>query len=533
LLKFGEDFLDGKVPAGLHQIDPKMVRFKGKAVYAPEQVATLFNNTYAPGWSGRPIYDTVRSAANVMNSAQLSLSAFHAGFVTFDTMTSGMAKGIKQISRLTPGEMLEGAKSIIATPVKPFTDYMLGKKVIDQALGTKDWGPQYQSLADALIAGGGRVAMEREYGNSAYGSFWNAFRGELQRQEDLGRPTLAQEFRQMYDDAKLKAKNVTVTPEGRPVSTNLGGDVVAALRVTAQVVPRIMQTISAPIFEHYVPTMKVGVFADMMKDELRVNPEMSPMQLRAAAWRVWSSVDNRLGEMVYDNMFWNKIMKDIGMVSVRSLGWKAGTIREITGGAVNLARGRMVENGDVRQIADNTSYLLAMPIMTAVAGGIYAYLHGTANKLDSIYDYFFPPTGGKNQDGSPERASMLGYMKDAWEWSTGPVHEAQSSLHPWITTAFNMYNNRTYNGASIAYHSGETLLGKVKDYGEFLAKQFEPFNLHLNETEEQEQDSGIPWYEHQLGVNTAPRSIAPTNKGAAYERREEQRADKLKRRQER
>lgn len=53
--------------------------------------------------------------------------------------------------------------------------------------------------------------------------------------------------------------------------------------------------------------------------------------------QAWDSIDNRFGQLVYDNLFWNKSAKDIGMVMTRSLGWNLGTVREIGGGLKDLA----------------------------------------------------------------------------------------------------------------------------------------------------------------------------------------------------
>ena len=42
--------------------------------------------------------------------------------------------------------------------------------------------------------------------------------------------------------------------------------------------------------------------------------------------KVVDSVDNRLGLLAYDNLFWQRTLKDLGMLSTRALGWNVGTI---------------------------------------------------------------------------------------------------------------------------------------------------------------------------------------------------------------
>jgi hypothetical protein len=44
-----------------------------------------------------------------------------------------------------------------------------------------------------------------------------------------------------------------------------------------------------------------------------------------------------MGQLVYDNLFWNRTVKDLSMASVRSVGWNIGDIRELPGGVKDAA----------------------------------------------------------------------------------------------------------------------------------------------------------------------------------------------------
>jgi hypothetical protein len=66
--------------------------------------------------------------------------------------------------------------------------------------------------------------------------------------------------------------------------------------------------------------------------------ELAGKPLLEKLGKAWDSVDNRMGQVVYDNLFWRKSIKDIGMASVRSLGWNLGTFRELGGGALDFAK---------------------------------------------------------------------------------------------------------------------------------------------------------------------------------------------------
>lgn len=500
-------------PSGLVRLDPRIARLDDKAFYAPEQVATLFNRTYQPGLRPFTSYQVLRSGANMLNSSQLGMSFFHAGFITADSFTSGIAKGIKQISRLSPSEMVQGIQSLAISPAKPVMNFIAGRKVIRQILGDADYGPGIQTLADSLIAGGGRVGTMTDYtAESSYGSFWRAFRGSLQKAggEATGEITLKQDITQMFRDE--------FNGRSGPVQYTLSG-----IKVMAQMLPRVMDTIMAPLFEQYVPIMKTGVFADLMSDELRVNPNMEPVALRATAGRVWNSVDNRMGQVVYDNLFWNKTMQDIGHIGIRAQGWLAGEIREIPGGIANLAKGRAVSAGEFRQIHDNASYALAIPVAAAMMGSMYGILTGSWTPDWSIQDYMFPP------DAKGNRVSMPGYFKDIYSAVTHPVTEATNKVHPLITAALEMMNNADWSGAAITDPRGN-LLDKVEDYGQFIFHQFEPI---IAKQYDQLENGNIPFeqfVQNFFGVKPAPYEVREPGKTQHFENKDvKQRVRKMTR----
>jgi hypothetical protein len=109
----------------------------------------------------------------------------------------------------------------------------------------------------------------------------------------------------------------------------------AALRLPFALTEQAMR----PILEYVVPRQKLGVFANMARFELeRLGPNATSDQVRDALAKAWDSVDNRMGQLVYDKLFWNKTAKDLAMLSIRSVGWNTGTIREIVGGAADTAK---------------------------------------------------------------------------------------------------------------------------------------------------------------------------------------------------
>src|SRR5206468_1599241 len=118
--------------------------------------------------------------------------------------------------------------------------------------------PDMAPIVEALTSAGGRVKMDDVYRNAA-----------------------ANEFRQAVRKG------------------NWGTAAMKAL-------PRLLDVLNKPIFEYLVPRQKLGVFFDMAKDALEHEPGMDIARKREVMGKLWDSVDNRMGELVYDNVFWNR-----------------------------------------------------------------------------------------------------------------------------------------------------------------------------------------------------------------------------------
>src|SRR5262249_58404459 len=83
----------------------------------------------------------------------------------------------------------------------------------------------------------------------------------------------------------------------------------------------------------------------------KVKHNASYTEKLAMARKIVDSADNRLGEMIQDNIFWRKGLKQSAMLAMLSYSWNMGGIREIGGGIRDIARtaagtGAMTRKGD-------------------------------------------------------------------------------------------------------------------------------------------------------------------------------------------
>src|SRR5262249_11949691 len=135
--------------------------------------------------------------------------------------------------------------------------------------------------------------------------------------------------------------------------------------------PALSEFVSAPIMQILVPRMKLAVFSDMARAE---GPQLgSVAEQRAVLGKAWDSVENRLGQVTYSNLFWNKTLKDVLMAGVRSVGWNLGTCRELGGGITDI-RSSVSAMREGRAISPRLAYALALPMVTAVYGALYQFL---------------------------------------------------------------------------------------------------------------------------------------------------------------
>ena len=436
--------------------------------YAPEQAATIINNHLSPGLSGNSAFDMWRRAGNAMNSAQLGLSAFHVGFTTLDAMLSKQSLGIHQISR---GDIVKGIGSVIQAynPAQPLMNLYKGDKLLKAYLGRID-DPDMAPIVDALQQAGGRVKMDDFYRVAGVNEFKQALRA--------------------------------------------GRNFEAARKF----LPWVMDKINWPVFEALVPRQKLGVFFDMAKYELEKNPDMGLEEKRRVMGKLWDSVDNRMGQMVYDNVFWNRMLKDALMATVRSVGWNLGTFRELGGGVLDVKD--IIKD---KQLSHRTSYVISMVMGTAMLGAAIGYLYGQVPK--ELKDYFFPRTGRIRPDGSPDRLSLPSYMKDVYEYGhdirgfvkygEDPTHTLKNKMHPLISTISQMLNNEDFYGGNIR-SPGDPAVQQIKDEAEFLLKQVLPFGVrnYQQQAKLKEEEPTIEGYltnPSMYGLTPAPGYITKTD----------------------
>ena len=183
----------------------------------------------------------------------------------------------------------------------------------------------------------------------------------------------------------------------------------------------------------------------------------------------WDSVDNRMGQLVYDNIFWNKVVKDTAMLAVRSVGWNLGSWREYAGAGTDLVTSfERMKRGD-KFLSQKMAYSISAIVLYAVLGAVIMKIL-TGENPKELKDYYFPKTGNKNPDGSDERLSLPTYAKDWFAYGTQPLKTITHKIHPLWGIIGDIVTNKDFFGVEVRKED-DPLLRQIQDVLVHIVKE--------------------------------------------------------------
>lgn len=415
--------------------------------YAPPPVQELIDNYLSPGLRGNKAFDMYRTVGNGLNQMQLGLSGFHLAMTSVDAIVSQNALALE---KLASGDITGALKSAATAPAAPILNYLKGKEVAKAYLSKTATGKGYDALAQAMADAGGAKGMDSFYKGSA------------------------------------PEKMIQAWKQGNALGA-IGNAAIAPFEMVAK-----------PIMEHFVPMQKLGVFADLAQFELeRLPAQATDAERRAVLAKVWDSVDNRMGQMVYDNLFWNRTFKDLAMASVRSVGWNTGTIRELGGAVTDVATGK--------GLTHKVAYAASLPISVGIMGAVYQRL-ATGEGPQELKDYFYPKTGTFDSNGNANRVQLPSYIRDVRDYATDVPKTLKHKIHPLLQIGWGWATNEDYRGDQI-YNPDDSYVQNMQQIGSYFLKNASPFGIsNLLEQRKRGASTGqqVAGF---AGVTAAPRDV--------------------------
>jgi hypothetical protein len=474
----GYTVLNDKIFRSFKQLEDGTKVVAGR-YYAPKDAALPINNHLAPGLRGSVVYDIIRSYNNAVNQATLSLSAFHATETAFNAAVSDMALAVQNTLRGDiKSAILPGLRAVsLGGSVADY--YTMGKRIRGKGLFQK-------------------TSILGEYANPGTDNALIQITNELER----AGVRVGQDAYYRNNSLDLLGKSY----KQFSAATGLG-KVSPALKMAHSAVGAILQKVSGPIMDTLVPNVKMGAAYRMAQDVMRRMPDAHPDVLRDEISKAVDSVDNRFGQVIYDNYFMSKVAKDLGMIGFRSLGWNMGTFKELGGGTFDIGKG-LAQKATGRQAAltQRAAYTLALPIMAAYVGALVNYAY-TGKAPETMTDYWYPQDGTVGIDGKPNRIYLKTYMHDVFGFYRDPVATVEHKAAPWLSQSYEMIQkNADYYGTEIR-HKEDPMPAQLQSLAKYWVQSSLPITIQNYKENERQGKTASQSIPASLGIIPAPRSV--------------------------
>lgn len=408
--------------------------------YVEQNVARILNNFVSRDKIREiPAGRGLMAVKNFTTGLELSLSPFHFVFETFESVSSQFGIGFEYFTR---GQFLKGAREIGKSFLAPAEYARTGGSIIrmfdnpDEFIRTmrgesfiKQY-PEAKELIDAAFKGGAKL--------------------------------------EMHEDYRLQSSH---TFQQNIASGNYIG---AGIRM----IPAINEVLMRPLFEEYIPRLKLGLFFKLMSKDMEISAKelaTGKISMGELSRKNWDRVENRFGETNYDNLFWNRTFKTAMQIMLRSVTWKLGNIRGFGGAFVGQAKELAEPFNLIKDEEGNIKYAGRAPNLDPDMGWVFGQIVTTViiSSLtmkgltgqwpNELKDYFFPQTGDKDKNGNDIRLSVPTYIKDAMHLVRNPAGYVVNSLSGVMGRIIDAARNEDYFG-NYVYDPNDPAYIKVLDF---------------------------------------------------------------------
>lgn len=505
----------GPVPDGLQRLNSYAIfgpaghpQF-AHGIYAEENVARLVNRYISDSAFNQPLFNAMRTVTSAGVQMKVLIDQFHPISLAMMNMAMAAGDGVRSlVGGLMHGDVNEfgrGIGRVMTFPASPVQAIAKGMRIMR---GAKSgiMGDEDARMLTALVAGGMRFGPELGEQFSGMGGFWRAIEGTAL--PSTGYATLPQELAQMVRDAQpLRLGGVTVAP----------GYLVAL----AHTIPRILDTIRAPFMSGVVPALKIGTAAQKMGEAMKLYPNMGVDDMRFISGRIGDHIDNAMGEMVRDNLPWNKTVKDITSLLANFPSWTYGKLRLLGGTAGDtLLHGGLQEGVDgAKEVSQNLSLLVGVVATTAMFSTGYGLINGTYNSNWTWKDYMSP----LNSLG--QRVILPGLQRYYYNWIVKPEQSAMNQIN-WMAEALHeLGNNRQFDGATAIIDPKAPLMTEGGEFGQWLWDLLKPIAFG-------KQEDNLTLMDKVFAIGKGPYELRMSGKAEKYQQQKQNTAIKKLHRQE-
>ena len=439
--------------------------------YVEQSSARLLNNYLSTNW-----FDTnaagrgLTKFKNITTALELAVSPFHAVFESIEAIGSqfglGLMKSWNNGVRFGNGAaFLEGLGQMASAPSAPVTSAKLGGKAITmekqgfQAFAADPANqsflkrfPDAPGLVDLLFTGGITMAQPREF-----------------------RVDLMQSATSAMKDGNY-------------------------LGAVARAVPGLAQAVMNPMFEKWIPRIKMGFAVQALSQQLAEQHDAlvrGDVTREEIARSVVNSTENRFGELNFSNLWWNNTFKGVNQLLFRSVTWKLGNWRGLATGVAGQGKAFMDPLKTMRDDAKgyrkgadrkaheyvpkldlNMSWLIGMAATTAVMATVISKLRtgkwpwefvdedkarGMSEPGALLTELMHPRFGGADDyTGLPNRVSIPTGARDFEHAVADPRGYLHGSLSGFTSKMWDTWDNRDFAN-NYVYDPNGTMYRKLAD----------------------------------------------------------------------
>lgn len=462
-------FKKGQQPDGWVPLNGNLAEREGKVLYAPEDAARVYNNDISQKATGPigNIVDNIQRANNFASKLVLGISGYHFTATTMASMSSDVGRAV------FGGSIPERLGDLGNAAVSPVLNARQGGKLIEAYLGRSDLSPELQQALD--------LAVKNNTINIRQQDYWKA--GPAKDYVDAFRNgTISREVK----EAGQAIKEKPITGTAKVIANELG---------------RTMDTISKPLFDYYIPRIKISANIAELHDWLQSHPDASPEEQDRAAQDIGNSIDNRFGEMMRDNLFWHQLTRQTLQTTLLSYSWVAGGARMLKG----IPDAGLAIIGK-KELSANARYLFGAAATYAVINGVRTYI-GTGKAPDDWKDFIYPRTGGVTPQSKPERELLPGHIGQFTNYLHNGLGELGNELSPGLKLTYHLLSNSDFRGLPITNANNSWFSKDLwGDYLKYAVGEETPIGLK-NFLQGEKKGSRISEIEQALGARPASQFI--------------------------
>lgn len=432
--------------------------------------------------SGSKAFQGYRKASQALLMARLGVSGFHLGFTTADVTLSRLS--LAGTSALQ-GDM-EGVGKALGSIPQVFAGWVKDNPALKEWYAPGTQGEDMGAIIKALEMGGARARQGNAYDLGAWENFFRDLRkvgvgvegGVLRRGADVA----AHPGAVAAEVARHPVRSLAALIEG------------GSRYILNNIVPRQKFAIAAQLAERDLRKFMKETGTSSLKEALEAT---DPLRVKDAMAKNWDTVDDRMGQLVYPNLFINPTLRDALHGTVQSVGWNWGSIRHLLGGVIDAVKlfGRRFKPGeDVRghalpRVSDRLAYTIALPFFHALLSSLIQLAYTGEGPKDGR-DLVWPRNGRLNPDGTPQRLSPSTYMKDIAAYLGGflgtnggverGVRQAattvQHKMNPLLSMMAEAWRNEDFYGTEIR-HKDDSPVQQLMDLAKFAVGGFAPYSF--------------------------------------------------------